>query len=66
MKIRNKTERQLREREMQQQKLEKYTTSHKSYDCYRQDRLTQTQNNDILFLTRKINRLTKMLEESFD
>ena len=66
MKFRNKTQRQLREKELQQQKLDKYMSTYKSYDCFRSDRLTQTQNNDIMFLTKKIRRITSQLNPSIE
>lgn len=61
MKIHDKTQRQLWEKELQHRQLEKYKTLYKSYDCYRSDRLTLEQNNNILFLNKKIRRLENML-----
>ena len=61
MKIRDKTQRQLLEKELQYRQLKHYKNLYKSYDCYRCDRLTLEQNNYILFLTKKIRRMENIL-----
>ena len=64
MKFRNKTERQNREKELQEQKLNKYISEYKTFKCFRVDQLTEKHNNNILFLIKKIRRLKNILNFS--